>query len=181
MLKLLKQSHRPTTHLAENLCKHRLTKCLISRQAYINGFWKLTNWVRNVRSLGEGAMLRKTEHKFETELELDRPTSRMICIYHALSHPVRLTICKYLLARPYTVTEICELIGLQQYAVSQQLAVLRNSDVVETARQSRNVIYSLRSEAVRRILRVSLRNAKLEEVPNNAEKSKRASDFAPVK
>ena len=112
-------------------------------------------------------MSSKTEQKFETEFELDRPTSRMICIYHALSHPVRLTICKYLLARPYTVTEICELIGLQQYAVSQQLAVLRNSDVVETAKQSRNVIYSLRSEAVRRILRVSLRNAKLEEAPKN--------------
>ena len=126
-------------------------------------------------------MSSKTEQKFETEFELDRPTSRMICIYHALSHPVRLTICNYLLLRPYTVTEICELIGLQQYAVSQQLAVLRNSDVVETERQSRNVIYSLRSEAVRRILSVSLRNAKLEELPNNAEKSRRASDFARVR
>ena len=126
-------------------------------------------------------MSSRTKLKFEAELELDRPTSRMICIYHALSHPVRLTICKYLLARPYTVTEICELIGLQQYAVSQQLAVLRNSNVVETARKSRNVIYSLRSEAVRRILRVSLRNAKLEETSKNAEKSRRANDFARVR
>ena len=123
----------------------------------------------------------KTEQKFETEFELDRPTSRMICIYHALSHPVRLTICKYLLARPYTVTEICGLIGLKQYAVSQQLAVLRNSNVVETARQSRNVIYSLRSEAVRRILCVSLRKAELEENSNKAEKLKRAKSFARVK
>lgn len=123
-------------------------------------------------------MSSKTEQKFETDLELDRPTSRMICIYHALSHPVRLTICKFLLARPYTVTEICELIGLKQYAVSQQLAVLRNSNVVETARHSRNVIYSLRSEAVRRILRVSLRNAELEDASNNAEKSRKGSGFA---
>ena len=126
-------------------------------------------------------MSSRTEQKFETEVELDRPTSRMICIYHALSHPVRLTICKYLLARSYTVTEICELIGLQQYAVSQQLAVLRNSDVVETSRQSRNIIYSLRSEAVRRILRVSLRNAKLEEASNNAEKLRRSNGFARVR
>ena len=126
-------------------------------------------------------MSSEPERKFETELELDRPTSRMICIYHALSHPVRLTICKYLLARPYTVTEICELIGLQQYAVSQQLAVLRNSDVVETARQSRNVIYSLRSEAVKRILRVSLCNEKPEQASNNSEKSIMPSDFARVR
>ena len=86
----------------------------------------------------------------ESELELDRPMSRMICIYHALSHPVRLTICKHLLARPHSVTEICELLQLKQYVVSQQLAVLRNSDVVTSERFSRNVIYSLRSDAVRR-------------------------------
>ncbi len=126
-------------------------------------------------------MSSRTKQKFDMELELDRPTSRMICIYHALSHPVRLTICKYLLARPHTVTEICELIGLKQYAVSQQLAVLRNSDVVETARRSRNVIYSLRSEAVRRILRVSLRNSKLEEAPNNSETSRMSRGFARMK
>ena len=116
----------------------------------------------------------------ETELELDRPMSRMICIYHALSHPVRLTICKYLLARPHSVGEICELLGLKQYVVSQQLAVLRNSDVVETNRVSRNIIYSLRSDAVRRILRVSLRNAELESQPNQNEAPRRASGFARV-
>jgi DNA-binding transcriptional ArsR family regulator len=116
----------------------------------------------------------------ETELELDRPMSRMICIYHALSHPVRLTICKYLLSRPHSVGEICELLGLKQYVVSQQLAVLRNSDVVETNRVSRNIIYSLRSDAVRRILRVSLRNAELESRPNQDEAPRRASGFARV-
>ena len=116
----------------------------------------------------------------ETELELDRPMSRMICVYHALSHPVRLTICKYLQARPHSVGEICELLGLKQYVVSQQLAVLRNSDVVETNRVSRNIIYSLRSDAVRRILRVSLRNAELESQPNQHEAPRRASGFARV-
>ncbi len=116
----------------------------------------------------------------ETELELDRSMNRMICIYHALSHPVRLTICKYLLSRPYSVGEICDVLGLKQYVVSQQLAVLRNSDVVETNRVSRNIIYSLRSDAVRRILRVSLRNAELESQPDQTNVPRRASGFARV-
>jgi DNA-binding transcriptional ArsR family regulator len=117
----------------------------------------------------------------ETEFELDRPMSRMICIFHALSHPVRLTICKYLLARPHSVGEICDLLGLKQYVVSQQLAVLRNSDVVETNRVSRNIIYSLRSDAVRRILRSSLRNTELESQPGQTtDKPRRASGFARV-
>ena len=114
------------------------------------------------------------------ELELDRPMSRMLCIYHALSHPIRLSICKDLLLRPLSVSEICDHLQLKQYVVSQQLAVLRNSDVVATERVSRNVIYSLRSEAVRRILRVSLRNAEVEEQVLTGQKSRRASGFAKV-
>lgn len=114
------------------------------------------------------------------ELELDLPMSRMLCIYHALSHPIRLSICKDLLLRPLSVSEICDRLKLKQYVVSQQLAVLRNSNVVATERVSRNVIYSLRSEAVRRILRVSLRNAEVEEQVLTGQKSQRASGFAKV-
>ena len=125
-------------------------------------------------------MKSKTERISENEFELDRPMSRMVCIYHALSHPVRLTICKYLLARPRSVTEICQLLELKQYVVSQQLAVLRNSDVVETERVSRNVIYSLRSDAVRRILRVSLLNTEIEERADDRRGPRRASGFAQV-
>ena len=121
-----------------------------------------------------------TEPSSDLEFELDRPMSRMICIYHALSHPIRLSICKDLLLRPLSVSEICDRLQLKQYVVSQQLAVLRNSDVVATERVSRNVIYSLRSEAVRRILRVSLRNAEVEEQVLTGQKSRRASGFAKV-
>ena len=115
------------------------------------------------------------------ELELDRPMSRMLCIYHALSHPIRLSICKDLLLRPLSVSEICDRLQLKQYVVSQQLAVLRNSDVVETERVSRNVIYSLRSDAVRRILRVSLRNTEIESRTETAAGPRRASGFAQIR
>ena len=116
----------------------------------------------------------------DSEFELDRPTSRMVCIYHALSHPVRLTICKCLLAGPLSVSQICERLELKQYAVSQQLAVLRKSDVVGTKRVSRNVIYSLRSEAVRRILRVSITNTKIEEELSPIGTSKNTSGIVGV-
>ena len=116
----------------------------------------------------------------DDEFELDRPTSRLVCIYHALSHPVRLTICKCLLTGPLSVSQICKRLELKQYAVSQQLAVLRNSDVVATKRVSRNVIYSLRSEAVRRILRVSIPNTRIEEALSPSGTSKNASGFAKV-
>ena len=121
----------------------------------------------------------RTEINLDNDIELDRPTSRLICIYHALSHPVRLTICKHLLSRPHSVGELHELLELKQYAVSQQLAVLRNADIVETERQSRNIIYSLRSDAVRRILRVSMRNTGVAFDEANTSQT-RASGFAKV-
>ena len=117
----------------------------------------------------------------DSEFELDRPTSRMVCIYHALSHPVRLTICKRLLGGPLSVSQICERLELKQYVVSQQLAVLRNSDVVVTKRVSRNVIYSLRSEAVRRILLVSITNTKIEQRSPPILAKKNASGCSQVK
>lgn len=116
----------------------------------------------------------------DQEFELDRPMSRMICIYHALSHPVRLTICKHLLVSSLSVSEICERLQLKQYVVSQQLAVLRNSDVVETQRESRNIIYSLRSDAVRRILRVSIRNTEIESFNDKDVTTMPSSGFAKV-
>jgi len=116
----------------------------------------------------------------DQEFELDRPMSRMICIYHALSHPVRLTICKHLLVSSLSVSELCERLQLKQYVVSQQLAVLRNSDVVETQRDSRNIIYSLRSDAVRRILRVSIRNTEIESFNDKAATAVSPSGFAQV-
>ncbi len=90
------------------------------------------------------AKRQETESYDELELELGQTTNQLISIFHALSHPVRFSICKELLASPYSVSELCALLGLKQYVVSQQLAVLRGAGLLNTERQSRNIIYSLK-------------------------------------
>ena len=85
-------------------------------------------------------------------------TNSVLEVFQALSHPVRLKICQLLIAREYTVGELCEILDLKQYAVSQQLAVLRKAEIVETQRDARHVIYFLSNDKVRRILRVSIAN-----------------------
>ena len=62
------------------------------------------------------------------------------------------------MARQYSVGELCDLLGLKQYAVSQQLAVLRKAEIVATKRDARHIIYFLSNDKVRRILRVSIAN-----------------------
>ena len=85
-------------------------------------------------------------------------TNSVLEVFQALSHPVRLKICQLLIAREYSVGELCEILDLKQYAVSQQLAVLRKAEIVETQRDARHVIYFLSNDKVRRILRVSIAN-----------------------
>ena len=64
----------------------------------------------------------------DSEFELDRPTSRMVCIYHALSHPVR-NLHLRLLAGPLSVSQICERLELKQYAGIATIGCMRKSDV----------------------------------------------------
>ena len=85
-------------------------------------------------------------------------TNSVLEVFQALSHPVRLKICQLLIAREHSVGELCEILDLKQYAVSQQLAVLRKAEIVETQRDARHVIYFLSNDKVRRILRVSIAN-----------------------
>ena len=85
-------------------------------------------------------------------------TNSVLEVFQALSHPVRLEICQLLIAREYSVGELCEVLDLKQSAVSQQLAVLRKAEIVETQRDARHVIYFLSNDKVRRILRVSIAN-----------------------
>ena len=85
-------------------------------------------------------------------------TNSVLEVFQALSHPVRLEICQLLMTRQHSVGELFEALSLKQYAVSQQLAVLRKAEIVATRRDSRHIIYILSSDKVRRILRVSIAN-----------------------
>ena len=81
-------------------------------------------------------------------------TNSVLEVFQALSHPIRLEICQHLMLKQYSVGELCKILNIKQYAASQQLAVLRKAEIVETRRNARHIIYFLRNDQVRRILRV---------------------------
>ena len=107
------------------------------------------------KPLHEGIVVTKA---YDHPVRDDDSINRVLEIFQALSHSVRLQICQLLINRPYSVGELCSILGLKQYAVSQQLAVLRKAEIVVTKRNSRQVFYILSSDKVRRILRVSIAN-----------------------
>lgn len=69
-------------------------------------------------------------------------------VCRSLNDPKRLMLLYALSDRPRSVSELCELLGVAQSNVSQHLAVLRDSGLVESARDANRVFYTLSDRRV---------------------------------
>jgi len=76
-------------------------------------------------------------------------------IFKALSHSSRIHILDALRDGEHTVNELCEILGLEGPNVSQQLAVLRNKNIVTTRKEGNSVFYSIKDKAIFKLLDVS--------------------------
>ncbi|WP_068621254.1 ArsR/SmtB family transcription factor [Paenibacillus tuaregi] len=75
--------------------------------------------------------------------------------FKALAHPLRIRILEILSESDKTVNEIQAILGSEGSAVSQQLAVLRNKNVVVGTKYGTSVIYSLRDPLIKDLLKVA--------------------------
>ena len=64
--------------------------------------------------------------------------------FKALAHPARLVILGQLREGEKSVNELQAALGLDQSNVSQQLAILRNRNIVEARKEGTTVYYSVR-------------------------------------
>ena len=74
-------------------------------------------------------------------------------ILKALSNPARLRIVNLLTTGERTVSELCELSGLKQSLVSQQLKILRLNNIVQYRKEVPRSYYSLKDQNVVKMLR----------------------------
>ena len=70
----------------------------------------------------------------------------------ALANPNRLMILCLLRDNEYSVSELEERLALRQPTLSQQLARLREDDLVATRRDGKQIYYQLASDEVRRTI-----------------------------
>ena len=82
-----------------------------------------------------------------------RELSRFIKI---LGDPTRLSILLSLDNEPLCVCDLAELLGMTKSAVSHQLKILRENNLVKYTRSGKNVIYSLADDHVRVIVEYAL-------------------------
>lgn len=76
------------------------------------------------------------------------PTEEMAELFKALGHPDRVRLVEELSGSEKDVNTLCESLGVKQARISQHLAVLRASHVVEDRRQGRHVLYRLAKPAL---------------------------------
>lgn len=77
--------------------------------------------------------------------------------FRALGHPVRIKILEILVRGGRTVQELQTALDLEQPVVSQQLAVLRNQNIVMTQKEGVSVRYEVRDPAIGDLLEVARR------------------------
>jgi len=85
--------------------------------------------------------------------QLPHRSQEAAALLKALANPDRLLLLCHLLGTERTVAELREITGIAQPTLSQQLAVLRNEELVATRREGKFIHYRVASPAVRAVLR----------------------------
>ena len=76
--------------------------------------------------------------------------------FKVLSNPVRIQILDTLRSGEKSVNNIAQGLEVEASSISQQLAILRRHNLVITRRQGNHVFYSIRDEAIFRVLDAAL-------------------------
>ena len=89
----------------------------------------------------------------ESDIDLlEKKASQAAKTLKSLSNKWRLLILCQLVKGEKSVGELLEIVDLSQSALSQHLAVLRETDLVSTRRESQSIYYSLKGDEVATIL-----------------------------
>ena len=91
--------------------------------------------------------------RYETNEEM---TTDLATLFRVFGDATRLQIMMALLDGERNVSDLTEVLSMQQSAVSHQLTVLRNMKLVKTRREGKNVFYALADGHVESILEIGL-------------------------
>ena len=73
-------------------------------------------------------------------------------LFRVFGDSTRIKILCALFEQERNVTEICELVGMSQSAISHQLRLLKQADLVTARREGKTMVYSLADDHVKTII-----------------------------
>jgi DNA-binding transcriptional ArsR family regulator len=77
--------------------------------------------------------------------------------FKTLGHPARIRVLEVLREGEHSVSQLVPAVGIEASHLSQQLAVLRRANLVQTRKEGWSVIYSVADPAVFELLEVAKR------------------------
>lgn len=99
------------------------------------------------------------DHGVTTSTHVDRDMAQRIAtLLAALATPSRVRILATLRNRACTVTDLTDAVEMEQSAVSHQLRILRDLDLIRGRRNGRHVIYELHDPHVETLLHEAVRH-----------------------
>ena len=75
--------------------------------------------------------------------------------FKALAHPIRIQILDTLRDGEHNVNELRDILNIEAPNVSQQLAILRNKNLVVTRKDGNNVYYAVKDKAIFKLLDIT--------------------------
>ena len=73
-------------------------------------------------------------------------------LFRVFGDSTRIKILCGLFEDERNVTEICEIVGMSQSAISHQLRLLKQADLVKSRREGKTMVYSLADDHVKTII-----------------------------
>ena len=93
---------------------------------------------------------------FDNKLISDEQSQDAAALFKALGDATRIKILYYLTQEPLCVCDLSVLVGTSQSAISHQLRVLSNLQIVQGRKEGKQVIYSICDAHIQKVLLESL-------------------------
>ncbi|MBQ3048100.1 MAG: helix-turn-helix transcriptional regulator, partial [Clostridia bacterium] len=75
--------------------------------------------------------------------------------FYAFSDDTRLRIIILLILKPLCVTEVSQILNINQTTVSHQLKILKSLDIVDGDRNGKNIVYFIKKNNIEEVLNAS--------------------------
>lgn len=116
--------------------------------------------MNNHSYIGRGFLMHESNHHHHDELLMhvrnDLPTDELLCdladLFRLFGDSTRVKILFSLFESELCVCAIAELLGMTQSAVSHQLKILKNANLVGNRREGKTIYYFLLDDHVRTII-----------------------------
>ena len=86
---------------------------------------------------------------------MKKPSEFKAEFFKALANPIRIQIIDALRDGEHTVNQLKEILDIEAPNVSQQLAILRTNNIVNTRKEGSNVFYSIKDPTIFKLLDIA--------------------------